>query len=272
MLTQSPFLATTNRPAGRRVRNIVMLPVCWEAARCHGPAKEEVPSVQVKPKRKPRGDGHERFKEIIDAAREVFREHGFHDTTMRRVATKAHISPAALYVYFDSKEAILAAIRDEAFGEFNRYTRHVASRAAGPEDRLRQHLHAYLDYAKSDPDVYRLTFRSHLLQAPRPGRPTGPGAPPGLEAFTILVEAISALIAHISHHDADPRTAHVMAEAAWAAIHGLSSLAIDVPDFPSSGLEASFDELVHMIVSGILARNVARSLSTASHIDSADHK
>ncbi|ATE63837.1 TetR/AcrR family transcriptional regulator [Rhizorhabdus dicambivorans] len=205
-------------------------------------------------KKKARGDGHERYLEIIGAARQVFNEHGYRHTTMRRLAEQSGISVAAIYIYFDSKEAILAAIRDQAFLELNRATQRAVALAKDPEERLRAHLRAYLDFARSDPEGYRLTFRSQLIFAPRPGRPAEAGKAPGLEAFKILVDEVAALISPEPDHRSQENDAHVWAEAAWAAIHGLSSLVIDVPNFPASGLDASFDALVTMVISGIRAR------------------
>ncbi|WP_245572401.1 TetR/AcrR family transcriptional regulator [Actinokineospora enzanensis] len=44
------------------------------------------------------------------AAVDAFAERGFHATTTRDIATAAGMSPAALYVHFPSKAAVLAAI------------------------------------------------------------------------------------------------------------------------------------------------------------------
>jgi TetR/AcrR family transcriptional regulator, repressor for uid operon len=57
---------------------------------------------------------------ILDAAERCFARAGFHRTTVQDICKEAAISPGALYVYFDSKEALIAGIceRDRAdFGE-----------------------------------------------------------------------------------------------------------------------------------------------------------
>src|SRR5262245_221782 len=57
---------------------------------------------------------------ILDAAEQCFARAGFHRTTVQDICKEAAISPGALYVYFDSKEALIAGIceRDRtAFGE-----------------------------------------------------------------------------------------------------------------------------------------------------------
>jgi len=57
---------------------------------------------------------------ILDAAEQCFARAGFHRTTVQGICKEAGVSPGALYVYFDSKEALIAGIceRDRsAFAE-----------------------------------------------------------------------------------------------------------------------------------------------------------
>ena len=57
-----------------------------------------------------------RREHILDAAEQCFARAGFHRTTMQDICKQAGVSPGALYVYFDSKEALIAGIceRDRA--------------------------------------------------------------------------------------------------------------------------------------------------------------
>ncbi len=61
-----------------------------------------------------------RREHILDTAEKCFAQHGFHATTMQMICRAAGISAGALYIYFDSKEALIAGIceRDRsAFSE-----------------------------------------------------------------------------------------------------------------------------------------------------------
>jgi TetR/AcrR family transcriptional repressor of uid operon len=63
---------------------------------------------------------HARREHILEAAEICFARSGFHRTTMQDICREAGVSPGGLYVYFDSKEALIAGIceRDRAeFGE-----------------------------------------------------------------------------------------------------------------------------------------------------------
>ena len=52
----------------------------------------------------------QRRARILDAAEHCFARAGFHRTTMQHICTEAGISAGALYLYFDSKEDLIAGI------------------------------------------------------------------------------------------------------------------------------------------------------------------
>jgi AcrR family transcriptional regulator len=58
-----------------------------------------------------------RRRQIMDAAIACFRRRGFHQATMQEICAESGISAGALYRYFDSKAAIIAAIVEEHRGE-----------------------------------------------------------------------------------------------------------------------------------------------------------
>src|SRR6185503_13654329 len=59
-----------------------------------------------------------RSERILDAAETCFARTGFHRTTMHDICKEAGVSPGALYVYFDSKEALIAGISERDRAEF----------------------------------------------------------------------------------------------------------------------------------------------------------
>ena len=68
--------------------------------------------------RRPRRPAAERRRQILAAARTLFAERGFHATTTRDLAAAADINDALIYRYFPDKQAILAALIDEAIAVF----------------------------------------------------------------------------------------------------------------------------------------------------------
>lgn len=75
---------------------------------------------------------------ILDAAVAVMAEHGYHGTSVRDIAVRAGVSPAALYHHFASKQQVLATIMERGIEALLERTR-AALRAAGdhPVERLR---------------------------------------------------------------------------------------------------------------------------------------
>lgn len=64
----------------------------------------------------PRPDvSEERKSQIIEAAMNVFARQGFHDARMDDIAQEAGLSKGALYLYYKSKDAIIAAILNYFF-------------------------------------------------------------------------------------------------------------------------------------------------------------
>ena len=59
-----------------------------------------------------------RRQRIVDAAEQCFARNGFHRTTMQDICREAGISSGALYVYFDSKEALIEALTERDRKQF----------------------------------------------------------------------------------------------------------------------------------------------------------
>jgi TetR/AcrR family transcriptional repressor of uid operon len=59
-----------------------------------------------------------RREHILDAALTCFARGGFHATTMQSICREAAVSPGAIYVYFDSKEALIAGLCERDRAEF----------------------------------------------------------------------------------------------------------------------------------------------------------
>lgn len=75
---------------------------------------------------------------ILEAAIEVMAEHGYHGTSVRDIAERAGVSPAALYHHFASKQDVLATIMECGIEALLRRTRAALAAAGGdPAARLR---------------------------------------------------------------------------------------------------------------------------------------
>lgn len=80
---------------------------------CCGLAERTDPALLEERESRPprRGAG---TREAIDrAAVELFARRGYHATSMRAIAAAAEVQPAAIYHWYESKEAILIGLQDE---------------------------------------------------------------------------------------------------------------------------------------------------------------
>lgn len=76
-------------------------------------------------------------KQILDGARATFLARGFEAASMGEIARVAGVSKGTLYVYFDSKDALFAALLEEMRNEAAERTQQLEARDAPPEEALR---------------------------------------------------------------------------------------------------------------------------------------
>lgn len=92
-----------------------------------------------------------------EAAMKLFAEQGYAAVTMRSVAGALGCSPMTPYRYFANKDALLTAVRAEAFRRFAD-SQQAAARDAEPIARLLELKRAYIEFALAQPDAYRVMF------------------------------------------------------------------------------------------------------------------
>jgi AcrR family transcriptional regulator len=99
-----------------------------------------------------------RKQEILHAARAVFAQDGYNRATVDAIARRADLGKGTLYLYFDTKEAILAELTLQALGELGAQLQAAVDRCSPlhPDQRLRAMADAYLDFAQHAPDYFRL--------------------------------------------------------------------------------------------------------------------
>lgn len=99
----------------------------------------------------------ERRSLILLNAKEIILEKGFDSLNMQEVADRAELSKATLYLYFESKEAILLAILDEAASTFTNFVRERISEASSGIESIRALWTAYLECYGESEEIFLLT-------------------------------------------------------------------------------------------------------------------
>jgi TetR/AcrR family transcriptional regulator len=166
-----------------------------------------------------------RQREILQAAREVFFGKGIHRATVDDVAERAQLSKGAIYLYFESKESLLAHLLLESLQAllYDLQSAYAAEEELSAESRIRRLAQAYFLFAQEHPDDFRL-----LMGLERGGfREKVPEAlfqdvlRESLRGFELLTEAVRQGIADRELVLGDPRQ---LAAAFWAALHGVLML------------------------------------------------
>ncbi|MEQ1569328.1 MAG: TetR/AcrR family transcriptional regulator [Myxococcota bacterium] len=159
---------------------------------------------------------------ILDAARQLFVEHGYDQVTMREIARRIEYSPTAIYLHFADKEALMTELSVCDFRAFTDAFERLPANA-DPLGRLQDLARAMVGFAVENPHQYRLLFMT-----PRPAPP--PEAmvlKPDVDAYDLLVRAVQqARDAGLVHPGwAVDLTAQVL----WGSLHGLVALKLVLP-------------------------------------------
>jgi AcrR family transcriptional regulator len=157
------------------------------------------------------------FRErLVDAAERLFAQRGLEAVTMRQLAAELGVSPMTPYRYFADKDAILTAVRTRAF------TRHAeALELAFEQDadllqRANAVGRAYLDFALSHPEAYKLMF--DVKQPDDAARPELVAA--GARSRATMTAHLKAMIdGGMLKGDAD-----LIGHMFWSALHGAIQL------------------------------------------------
>ena len=102
---------------------------------------------------------------LVEAGLELARSGGPDAVVLREVTRMVGVVPNTAYRHFADRDALLAAVRDEAVGELARRMADGMSKVrAGPHTptgarlRLRAVGHAYLEFARTEPGLFDTAF------------------------------------------------------------------------------------------------------------------
>jgi len=159
---------------------------------------------------------------ILDAAREMFVQHGYEATTMRAIAERIEYTPTAIYHHFRNKEALLRDLGSIDFRALASAFQRIG-RIEDPIERLHRVGEAYVAFALAHPMQYQLLFMTP--HPPVPEETEKGKGDPSEDAYAFLRETCEAVIAsgRLSPEFQDPDQ---LAQMAWSSLHGLLALHI----------------------------------------------
>ena len=99
--------------------------------------------------------------DIIQAAAQIFRQKGYHGTSMQDIADSVHLQKASLYHHISGKQEILVDILDRALDLLIKDIEAVAKSEITPEEKVRQAMQAYVGRLTEDIDLAAVLLQEH---------------------------------------------------------------------------------------------------------------
>ncbi len=157
-------------------------------------------------------------RQILEAAVELFKIHGYEGFSLRQVAEKIDYTPTTIYLYFKDKNELLLTVAYEGFKTFGERFQAVFDAVTDPIERVRALGRTYVQFAFDFPLHYRLMFmqRSDMLE-----RDTPKGYERLIDSFGLLQTAVEAVLETgvWGQHEAQ-----AVARLLWTSVHGVVSL------------------------------------------------
>lgn len=116
---------------------------------------------------------HDTAVEILRAAERLFAAQGFRATTVKMITLECGITPGALYLYFRSKDAVLAELIRVAYDELQRLLDAAEARTgeeSTPADRLANLVEGFVLYGTNHTTLARVADNEWALLDEGPER------------------------------------------------------------------------------------------------------
>ncbi len=167
----------------------------------------------------------ERRRSILQAARELFFENGFHHATVDSVAERAEVSKGTVYLYFVSKETLLAHLLLEGLEALVAELASACAEAAAltADQQLRHLARAYFDFFDRDPQYFPflMAMDRGKFQESVPAELYEEILQSSLEGLTLAVGVVRRGVDDGVFACPDPEKAACMF---WAALNGVLQL------------------------------------------------
>jgi AcrR family transcriptional regulator len=149
---------------------------------------------------------------LVRAAMELLAESGETELSLRAVARRAGVSPAAPYRHYADREALVSAVAALGYRELAERLAAAHPSPSTPEQ-LASVAIAYVQFALERPALFRIMF----------GEPCDRDNDERVAATT----AVSAYVRSIAQRTFPQADAEALATAIWALVHGLAFLYLD---------------------------------------------
>lgn len=187
---------------------------------------------------------------ILAAAKELFLQKGYAETSIRNIADKIEYSPTTIYLYFKDKDAIFYELHGEGFIKLKEKFSVLFS-VQNPFERLKAMGRIYVEFSLENPEMYDLMF---IIKAPMDCLEEDEAAwKEGTSAFDVVVTTVQECIDQKIIRPMDPQ---VIAFTLWSALHGICALNT------CNRLDKMFENKLELIQKGVdlITNNVLDNL------------
>ena len=98
---------------------------------------------------------------ILDTALDIIIKEGFHNLSVRKIASRLNVTATTIYNYYTNKDEINLMIRIRGFEKLH----DMLSRRAAPfnniEDRIKAMIRAYIEFGLTNSSYYDIMFNLH---------------------------------------------------------------------------------------------------------------
>ena len=186
-------------------------------------------------------------QQILSAARELFVNEGYENVSMRKIANKIEYSPTTIYLYFRDKTDLLDSVCKETLLSLLETLEELKRDTTDPVETLRKSGRAYVEFGLKYPQDYKLTFVTRPQFQEDLGLEEGSV---GEKVFNYLCGMVSECIRQQIFRQVDVETT---GQVMWSAVHGVTLLLIDFPDFPWTEKDKLIDTVIQTTIAGLKA-------------------
>jgi AcrR family transcriptional regulator len=168
---------------------------------------------------------HGNLREVlIDSAAQAIVSQAAEELSLRALARAAGVSQTAPYRHFSDRNELLSAVSERGYIQLiDRLTATIAIASDDPEHQVKAAAQCYIGFAIENPSLFKLMF-GPLLQ------PTNqfPTLHEKIRACNQLVQSM--LAQGVQSGSIIREDLRYLTNTAWAGIHGLATLVIDMPE------------------------------------------
>ena len=174
---------------------------------------------------------------LVQSALDIIEKDGIDALSLREVARRAKVSPAAPYHHFKDKTALLDELSKISLIELAKHFKKAISKIENPLHQLNQIGVTYVLFAFEHPNLFKLMYDTEQTEQTDPAQAV---------LLEILRECVSIGCIQIK----DEKSLQIAAIRSWALVHGLATLIVNGPLSKSITTKAQVIELTQTITSG----------------------